>query len=138
MSGFDGKNFIGGDWRPAASGHTFEQRNPAFLHEVTGKFADSSPADADSAIAAAQAAFPAWRALSSLARYGAVGNGGLRGTSTSRDDTGDGACETILVDDFEIVVPGFSGWRAAMWTSLVILVATLTVHFMLPYRPYRD
>src|SRR5262245_14466903 len=74
----------------------------------------------------------------SLARYGAVGNGGLRGTSTSRDDTGDGACETILVDDFEIVVPGFSGWRAAMWTSLVILVATLTVHFMLPYRPYRD
>jgi hypothetical protein len=74
----------------------------------------------------------------SLARYGAVGNGGLRGTSTSRDDAGDGACETILVDDFEIVVPGFSGWRAAMWTSLVILVATLTVHFMLPYRPYRD
>jgi len=68
MSGFDGKNFIGGSWRPAASGRTFEQRNPAFLHEITGTFADSSPADADSAIAAAQAAFPAWRALSSLAR----------------------------------------------------------------------
>jgi aldehyde dehydrogenase (NAD+) len=68
MSGFDGKNFIGGTWRTAASGHTFEQRNPAFLHEVTGKFADSSPADVDTAIAAAQAAFPAWRALSSLSR----------------------------------------------------------------------
>jgi len=68
MSGFDGKNFIGGEWRPAASGRTFEQRNPALLHEITGKFADSSPADADLGVAAAQAAFPAWRALSSLAR----------------------------------------------------------------------
>ena len=72
-----------------------------------------------------------------LARYGAVG-GGLRGTSTTRDDFGDGACETILVDEFEIVVPGFSGWRAAMWASLAILLATLAVHFVQPYRPYRD
>src|SRR5262245_10302274 len=68
MSAFDGKNFIGGTWRPAASGRTFEQRNPAFLHEITGTFADSSPADADLGVAAAQAAFPAWRALSPLAR----------------------------------------------------------------------
>jgi hypothetical protein len=73
-----------------------------------------------------------------LARYGAVGGSGLRGTSTTRDDTGNGACETILVDEFDIVVPGFSGWRAAMWTSLVVLLAALAVHFMLPYRPYRD
>ena len=68
MSGFDGKNFIGGAWRPASGGRIFEQRNPAFLHEVTGTFADSSSADVDSAIAAAQAAFPAWRGLSPLAR----------------------------------------------------------------------
>ena len=74
----------------------------------------------------------------SLSRYRAVGNGGLRGTSTTREDSGDGACETILVDQFEIVVPGSSGWRTAMWTSLVILIAALAVHFMLPYRPYRD
>jgi hypothetical protein len=77
------------------------------------------------------------RIKGSLARYGAVG-GGLRGTSTTRDDTGDGACETILVDEFEIVVPGSSGWRSAMWASLAILLATLAVHFVLPYRPYRD
>ena len=77
------------------------------------------------------------RVKGSLARYGAVG-GGLRGTSTTRDDTGDGACETILVDEFEIVVPGSSGWRTAMWASLAILLATLAVHFVLPYRPYRD
>jgi len=74
----------------------------------------------------------------SLARYGAVGNGGLRGTSTTREDSGDGACETILVDSFEILVPGFSLWRAAMWASLVILIGTLAVHFVLPYQPYRD
>jgi hypothetical protein len=78
------------------------------------------------------------RVKGSLARYGAVGGGGLRGTSTTRDDTGDGACETILVDEFEIVVPGFSAWRATMWASLAILVAALGVHFALPYRPYRD
>ena len=72
-----------------------------------------------------------------LARYGAAG-GGLRGTSTTREDSGNGACETILVDDFEIVVPGFSGWRTAMWGSLVILIGALAVHFVLPYRPYRD
>ena len=70
-------------------------------------------------------------------RYGAVG-GGLRGTSTTRDDTGDGACETILVDEFEIVQPGSSGWRAAMYAALALLVASLAVHFALPYRPYRD
>jgi hypothetical protein len=77
------------------------------------------------------------RIKGSLVRYGAVG-GGLRGTSTTRDDTGDGACETILVEEFEIVSAGFSRWRAAMWISLGLLAATLALHFTLPYRPYRD
>jgi hypothetical protein len=78
------------------------------------------------------------RIKGSLARYGAVGGGGVRGTSTTRDDTGDGACETILVEEFEIVAPGFSRWRAAMWIALAVLVAAVGVHFGLPYRPYRD
>ena len=77
------------------------------------------------------------RIKGSLVRYGAAG-GGLRGTSTTRDDSGDGACETILVDEFEIVQPGSSRWRAAMYAALVLLVASLAVHFALPYRPYRD
>jgi len=25
-----------------------------------------------------------------------------------------------------------------MWASLVILIGTLAVHFVLPYQPYRD
>jgi hypothetical protein len=77
------------------------------------------------------------RVKGSLVRYGAAG-GGLRGTSTTRDDSGDGACETILVDELEIVQPGSSRWRAAMYAALVLLVASLAVHFALPYRPYRD
>ena len=72
-----------------------------------------------------------------LARYGAVG-GELRGTSTTREDTGNGACETIYVNEFEIVEPGFSRWRLAMYLSLATLMATLLVHFVLPYKPYRD
>jgi acyl-CoA reductase-like NAD-dependent aldehyde dehydrogenase len=85
MSGFEGKNFIGGEWRPAASGRTFEQRNPAFLHEVTGTFADSSEVDVEAAIAAAQAAFPAWRALSPLARKGYLDRA-LRAMTARRDE----------------------------------------------------
>ena len=77
------------------------------------------------------------RVKGTLARYGAAG-GGLRGTSTTRDDTGDGACETIFIEEFEIVVPGFSPWRVAMWIALAVLIAALAVHFVLPYRPYRD
>lgn len=68
MSVFDGQNFIGGQWRPTAGGQRFEQRNPANLVEITGTFADSSADDVDAAIAAAEAAFPAWRALSPPAR----------------------------------------------------------------------
>jgi len=73
-----------------------------------------------------------------LSRYGAVGGGGMRGTSTTREDTGDGACETIFVQEFQIVKPGFSRWRAGMYLALVVLLATLAIHFALPYRPYRD
>jgi acyl-CoA reductase-like NAD-dependent aldehyde dehydrogenase len=70
MSVFDGRNFIGGQWRAATTGRCFEQRNPADLREVTGTFADSGAADVDAAIEVARAAFPAWRALSPLARKG--------------------------------------------------------------------
>jgi hypothetical protein len=69
-----------------------------------------------------------------LASYGSDGH--KRGTSTTRDDTGDGACETIFVDDFEIVAPAFGVWRATLYASLVVLVLSAAVHFALPYRPY--
>jgi len=47
-----------------------------------------------------------------LAEY-SHGHGAFhRGTSTRRDDTGNGACETIFVEDYEILRPANPGWRA--------------------------
>ena len=62
--------------------------------------------------------------------------GGKRGTSTTRTDTGDGACETVFVEQFAIIGPATSVWRISMWASLLVLVAGLFVHFRRPYRPY--
>jgi hypothetical protein len=68
-----------------------------------------------------------------LASYGAVG-GPVRGTSTTREDSGNGACETIFVEEFEIISQAFSGWRAAMHISLGVLALCLILHFAMPYR----
>ena len=70
MTVFEGRNYINGRWQAAAAGQTFEQRNPADLTVVTGRYADSTPPDAAAAIAAAEQAFPAWRALSPQSRKG--------------------------------------------------------------------
>jgi aldehyde dehydrogenase (NAD+) len=56
-------NFIAGQWTPAASGRTFEDRSPADRDDVIGTFADSGPEDVERAVAAAREAFPRWRAL---------------------------------------------------------------------------
>lgn len=65
-------------------------------------------------------------------------NGSKRGTSTTRTDTGDGACETIYVDDFEILVRGRSGWRTAMWASLGTLGVGLFGFFSAPHRRHTN
>lgn len=75
------------------------------------------------------------RVRGSLASYGSTG-GGKRGTSTTRLDTGDGACETIFVEDFSIVRPARSNWRLAMYASLLALLAGLGLHFASPYKPH--
>jgi alpha-ketoglutaric semialdehyde dehydrogenase len=56
-------NYVAGAWVPAASGKTFENRNPADATEIVGRFADSGAEDVEKAVAAAKAAAPAWRAL---------------------------------------------------------------------------
>jgi acyl-CoA reductase-like NAD-dependent aldehyde dehydrogenase len=65
---FEGMNHINGRWQPAADTGTFEHRNPADLGQATGTFAASSAVDVEQAVAAAEAAFPAWRALAPQAR----------------------------------------------------------------------
>jgi hypothetical protein len=62
--------------------------------------------------------------------------GGKRGTSTTRTDTGDGACETVYVEYFRIVEPATSLWRISMWSSLALLLVGLVIHFRRPYKPY--
>jgi len=57
----DGRNYIGGRWRPALSGQTFESRNPAHRDQVVGTFARSQAADVTAAVDAAAAALPSWR-----------------------------------------------------------------------------
>ncbi len=68
-----GLNYVGGEWRPAASGETYEKRNPMRPSEVVGEFSSSSEADAGAAVAAALAAFPEWAKLP-LAKRGAFLN----------------------------------------------------------------
>jgi hypothetical protein len=71
-----------------------------------------------------------------LASYGS-GGGGKRGTSTTRTDTGNGACETIYVDDFQIVQRPPNIWRTSLTISLIVLTLTLLLYFFSPYRPHR-
>ncbi|HTY42824.1 MAG TPA: aldehyde dehydrogenase family protein [Thermoanaerobaculia bacterium] len=54
-------NFVGGKWVPAASGKTFENRNPADRDDLVGLFPKSGKADVDAAVAAAKKAFPGWK-----------------------------------------------------------------------------
>ncbi len=54
-------NFIGGEWREAQSGRTFESRNPADTRDVIGHFAASDASDVAAALRAAEEALPIWR-----------------------------------------------------------------------------
>lgn len=58
-----------------------------------------------------------------LASY-ANDQGFSRGTSTARDDTGNGACETVYLDGFEILRPLDNGWRMLMNLALTGVIAS--------------
>lgn len=62
------QNLIGGQWSHAASGRTFETRNPADQREVVGLYPASGTPEAVAAIAAARDAFPKWSAQTPVAR----------------------------------------------------------------------
>ncbi len=59
--------FIAGAFVPAASGRRFAVRNPA-TDESIAQVADGGAEDARRAVAAAAAAFPAWKALTAIER----------------------------------------------------------------------
>ena len=54
-------NFIDGEWRPSASGETFEDRNPANRDDLIGVFQKSTRADVEAALSAAARAYEQWR-----------------------------------------------------------------------------
>jgi len=55
-------NCIGGEWRRARSGRTFDDVNPHDAREVVGRFAASGADDAKDAVDSAARAFEGWRA----------------------------------------------------------------------------
>ncbi len=61
-----------------------------------------------------------------------------RGTSITRTDRGDGACETILVDDISILQPMNSVWRKLMWLSLGLFILSLFIYLKAPFAPYKS
>jgi hypothetical protein len=83
------------------------------------------------------------RITGKLASYENPANGFQRGTSTRRDDTGNGACETLYVEDFEIVDKANPGWRGlagfAKWSLGLSLTAFILLFFITPMRgPFKD
>lgn len=67
-----------------------------------------------------------------LSRYQYPG-GGVRGTSTTRTDSGNGACETIYVNDFQIVSSMKNYWRPLIWVALGVFIYTLVTYFRSPF-----
>jgi hypothetical protein len=66
-----------------------------------------------------------------LASYSQPANQFFRGTSTVRDDTGNGACETVFITDFSILQRANRVWQAlnplAFAATLAFVVAMLLV-----------
>ncbi len=61
-------NYINGEWRAAADGATFINRNPADRSDHIGSFPQSGSADVEAAVSAAKSAERAWKLLPAPAR----------------------------------------------------------------------
>lgn len=57
-----------------------------------------------------------------------------RGTSTVRTDTGNGACETLYVEDLQVLRRGLSLWGWLKWLGAVLLATGLLGWISLPMR----
>lgn len=57
-----------------------------------------------------------------------------RGTSIVRTDTGEGACETIFVNEIEILTSMTGPWRRLMWISLFCFVFFLGLYIRRPLQ----
>jgi len=77
-----------------------------------------------------------------LVEYRNPGNGFHRGTSVTRNDKGNGACETIYVNEFEVIRKANQGPRrmytATFWVSVVSLIGVVLLFFITPFRGVRE
>jgi hypothetical protein len=69
-----------------------------------------------------------------LASY-SHGGGFRRGTSTTRTDKGNGACETVWVQDFEVLSRANTHWHLLKWAGLGALALGLLLWVLAPVRP---
>jgi acyl-CoA reductase-like NAD-dependent aldehyde dehydrogenase len=65
-------NYVGGEWRPSASGKVYEKRNPWRPSEPVGEFPASGEEDVNAAVAAAAAAFAEWSRRPAAQRAGVL------------------------------------------------------------------
>lgn len=72
-----------------------------------------------------------------LAEYTNLNTKGKRGTSITRDDKGNGACETIFVESVQVLSSYSSIWRKLMYASLGVFLFSLFMYFRAPIR-YKD
>jgi len=75
-----------------------------------------------------------------LVDYTTMKNGapaGKRVSSEVRDDSGPGACEVLYVDSLDLLTSANRRWRAAWWTALGLLAASVVAWFFLPMREGR-
>jgi hypothetical protein len=57
-----------------------------------------------------------------------------RGTSTVRTDSGNGACETVYVEAFEVLRRGGGPWPTMQWFGIGLMIAGVIAWFSLPVR----
>jgi hypothetical protein len=70
-----------------------------------------------------------------LAEYSHKHDGGFqRGTSTVRTDTGNGACETVWLEDFEVIRRNSGPWHWLIRTAWVLLGLGVVMWFAVPFR----
>lgn len=55
-----------------------------------------------------------------------------RGTSTVRTDTGNGACETVYVQDIELLRRGGGPWHALVWVAWALIAGGVIAWFRRP------
>lgn len=56
-----------------------------------------------------------------------------RGTSLTRDDTGNGACETIYVQELDVLRAGGAPWRWLIWPAIVLIMAGVILWLRAPF-----